>query len=223
MASYLKVPLLLAASFLLVGAQQSPPAEPWKWTLEQRLAARFDPHARAARVADPRAKGVQAMSAFGPVPSDVIDGSKHPELFLPTEIFEHFVWLAYTLESPLWRESMRDRSPDILRTDAEWRDLDAIVAPYANSLKRDGELLKIEDRSSAPKRREIERERANIQATRCSLLRDAFRGARARFGKERFDRFLYTVPTVGFASSYAPENDFEKDRERVLQIEERCQ
>jgi hypothetical protein len=215
----------------LAASAQSPPYEPWNWTLEERIAARFDARARAMRVAASKARAMSfpqmpaadSSGASTPAPSDVLDGRANPEVFFPTEVFEHFIWKAYTLESPVWRQSMRDQSRDILRTDAEWRDLDAIVAPYAASLRRDIELVESEDRANGPQRREIERERETLHESNCSLRRDAFRAARARFGKERFDRFLYSVALTGFASSYSADHDFTKDRERVLFIEEHCQ
>ena len=212
-----------AALFAAVAsAQQPPPAEPWKWTLEQRVAARFDAAARAARVAESKARSA-SLPSLAPAPGDVLDGRAHPELFFPTEAFDHFMQVAYTFDSAVWRQGLRDRSPDILRTDAEWRELDEIVAPYAASLRRERDLLRSEDRANRLQRREIEAELASLRASSCSLRRDAFRAARARFGKEPFDRFLYSIGLEGFAATYSADHDFDKSREYLLFLEEHCQ
>jgi len=222
--------LILAAAVLFLAAT-SPPLEPWKWTLDQRMAARFDSVSRAARVASAHDRESQlhrrnpsALSMPNtPAASDIIDGSSHPELFTPTELFEHFVWMAYTLDSPVWRESMRQRSDDILRTDADWRKLDAIVAAYAQNLRRESELSQRQGQSSAAQRRELLREQSLVLADRCSIERQALRAARATFGVDRFNRFLYLVAARGYSSSYVPENDFAETRKRLQETERNCQ
>jgi hypothetical protein len=223
--------VVLAAIVLSLNAQDSsaPPAEPWKWTLEQRLQARFDPAARAARVADAVAREARiqrrvprAMSAGEQQPGDVIDGNQHPELFLPTELFERFVRLAYVMDSPTWRLSMRQRSDDILRTDADWEALDVHVAEYAANLKSDAALFDEEDRATRPRRAELERQLATIRASRCALEKHAMRRARAYFGAERFDRFLYLFASRGISSTYVATNPFSETQARLKATEESC-
>src|SRR5438067_10052081 len=86
--------LLLMTSSAL--AQETLPTEPWKWTPEQRLAARFDKKLMAARVVEGKAQNgpgrARAMSNGAEATSqDFIIGRQHPELFLPTELFQGFI------------------------------------------------------------------------------------------------------------------------------------
>src|SRR5947207_2610288 len=95
------VGLAVALSLLLSNARTeaqpaamggpTPNKSAWQWSVEERLAARFDPAAMAARVAESRAeqrrlKNFDPMFAVPDSPPgtilDEIDGRRHPELFL---------------------------------------------------------------------------------------------------------------------------------------------
>jgi hypothetical protein len=200
--------------------------EPWKWTREQRLAARFDANARAARIAEARSenarRGRTSAAVFGrsDSPGDVIDGKSHPELFLPTELFENLV--EWRVKNDEFRLAWQQQADDILRTDDDWREFDKRVAPYAANLREEHELLEQEGRSSAPQRRQIEQHLLSIRASRCALTAAALRSVRAYFGKEKFDRFMYSIVARSMATTYAAQNPFDDTRAMLL-AKEACQ
>jgi hypothetical protein len=212
---------------LIASPMVAQPAEPWKWTLEQRLAARFDPAMRAARVAEVEARDAKmkpnraSASAMGlQAPGDVIDGNLHPELFLPTELFERFIRMVYVTD---WRPMIQPHATDVLRTDADWDALAERVAAYGANLAEDQELYLEQTRSARPRRIEIDKRLAELRAARCSLEKDAFRAVRQHFGAERFDRFLYVVVSRGIASVYAATDPVAETRARLTRNEEACQ
>ena len=227
--------LFIVAPAILISAQQEPshPAEPWRWTLDERVAVRFDPAARAARVAEAEARDARYRVAAGRAytestaskkPSDVIDGKLHPEMFFPTELFEQLVTMAYTWnDTPFWRRAIAQSSWDILSDERDWGQLDTLVASYALNLQRDLDLLKEEGRAGRARRSEIEAERAKLHSSKCRLEKEALHRVRVYFGEERFNRFLYTAVAPQFSSSYVPENDFERTRIRLKANEEACQ
>jgi hypothetical protein len=93
--------------------QSQAPSDPkpaWQWSDEERLATRFAPAARAARIAAARQAGVFPFSQDGrsslsrsvnvelPI-TDVIDGSVHPELLTPIELFNTLLLAGYMNEN----------------------------------------------------------------------------------------------------------------------------
>jgi hypothetical protein len=228
----MRVTNFLIAAFLAASAiaQQTPPAEPWKWTIEQRIAVRFDPAARAERIAEAQAEDKKhrhpaAMSAgIGEVsPADVISGHAHPELFLPAELFEYFV------RDLTWSEQFKigyqQQADDILRSDEDWRALETRVARYAANLREERQLLDEESRSTRPRRVQIEGRLEEIRGARCALEKEAFRSVRSYFGTARFDRFLYVVTATGHAIGYGggPGGGWDETKERLMAVERDCQ
>lgn len=197
------------------------------------MAARFDEHARAARVAESRkvqamaraAKtGVYSIDKSGPVASDVINGRTHPELYFPTELFEQLVTMIYTWKEPdFWRRAFAQESRDILVTAKEWREFDALTSEYGANLRRDYELYFQEDRATRSERMAIEQQRDRLHGDKCALEKMALRRVREKFGREKFDRFLYVAVAPKFSDTVAPENNFEETRERIRRDEESCQ
>ena len=89
----MKVGFALLALLALVasGQEKSLPkaTEAWKWTIEQRIAARLDPAGLAER------RRVAALNNSDGPPANpapfVIEGSKNPELFLPHELMSFLI------------------------------------------------------------------------------------------------------------------------------------
>src|SRR5437016_102856 len=77
-----------------VGSRGPQTKAPWQWSDEERIAARVDAGLAVKRVQDANASPQEASShrvvatARNLRLTDVIEGRKHPELFLPTELFE---------------------------------------------------------------------------------------------------------------------------------------
>ena len=82
-----------------VGLQTQGARHPSEWSEEERVALRADAAHARQRLAEATSGGVvpwsvasDAMSAVG----DVIDGHRHPELFMPTELFRALLTGAFT-------------------------------------------------------------------------------------------------------------------------------
>jgi hypothetical protein len=212
---------------VFAAAQQSAPPEPWKWAVEQRLSVRFDPVARAERIAEARAETARGRHAAAPantgdaLAGDVLRGREHPELFLPTELFE------YLVRDITWNDEFRlayqQQADDILRTDDDWRAFRVRVAHYAANLTAERQLLEEHDTASRARRGEIDRQVGQLRKARCPLEKEAFRSVRSYFGKDRFDRFLYVVSAPGRAITYAASNSFDETKTRLLAAERDCQ
>src|SRR6185503_809121 len=72
--------------------------KPWQYTVEERIALRTDSALARERV---RAKARSAQQHSVPeheraTLADDIDGKKHPELFLPHEVFDQFIFMIFT-------------------------------------------------------------------------------------------------------------------------------
>ena len=119
----------------------------WRWTTDERLALRLD-------VVDMRERN----RAYGfPVPGKyVIQGSRDPALFFPTELFDAYLWRFIDPKGTGPRSDAR--FPAMERIAARW------IASYRNS---------------------------GISDETCRQLALALAMARAEYGAEAFDRFLY--------------------------------
>src|SRR4051794_36431467 len=97
------VVVLVVAGILPALAASSPPKPAWQWTVDERLAARFDEAARNQRVDEYVAQRTARQGRHAALstpaapsrPTDVIHGSAHPELLMPHEIFTLFTRAAY--------------------------------------------------------------------------------------------------------------------------------
>ncbi|HEX3071004.1 MAG TPA: hypothetical protein VHX14_20715 [Thermoanaerobaculia bacterium] len=189
--------------------------QPWEWTPQERAEARRDPAKRLERLHDGgserRALGVSAKSV-APV-ADVIDGSRHPELFFETELFEYLVQSAFVTLPEIYPQVIRQRSSDLFRNPADWKRFASIVANYSLVLKEEHGAANALDRSAI----------SAIQSRKCVAEARALREARRAFGKTRFDRMLYETVPVSMSRSYSIDTDFETSINSALGREERCQ
>jgi hypothetical protein len=123
---------------------------------------------------------------------DVIDGRVHPELFLPSELFESAVFLR--VWKPQWfADEIDEHSGDLLRSNAERARFAAVTGTYGEVLLRERALLTEQASAVSPRAAEIERELETLRKAKHASAATALRDARKVFGRERFDRFLYTV------------------------------
>lgn len=210
--------LLTLSTPVLAG---SPPKKPWEWTLEERLALRFDPaHIQARQAlyeADyPQSKG---QHRFKPgvtndegreVPGAIvygIDGRRNPELFLPHELFSTLL-SGFTPDLAL-RQKQRDALRHGVRSfyvdEKEfWSRLEgiasrAVVVKYAPYESKN---------EPAAKRRE-----------RLCISHGALQEARREF--LRFDEFLYTV--IAPWSQISEATSFSDPTARLRDAEKGCQ
>lgn len=84
-----------------MAAQTSAPApvrSAWQWTDDERLAARFAP-GRVAALLGPDGRSALARPGAARF-RDVVDGAQEPQLFLPLEVFGHFVLVLFRPGAP---------------------------------------------------------------------------------------------------------------------------
>lgn len=209
------------------------PGKPaWRWTLEERLAMRFDPEAIKARAAK-RVAEREAMLLRMPPQSeddlfstpepriadrDTIEGWKTPELFLPTELFDHLLDMGFPPAGTFQEEGRQ-----VIETRAValgfghdlWIRLERAAAPYLK-LQAEHRRLAIA-RASTPSVKE--RPENDLSLPLCRARADAFAAAKAELGEESFLRLLYLGVTPSFSTSYSVEEGL---AEKMLYVERGC-
>jgi hypothetical protein len=174
-------------------AQKSKAA--WEWTVEERLADRFDPakirereiayEARFPQTSgSPRRAREESAGTSGKQPVVyMIDGSRNPELFLPYELFDGL--LAGLNPNEEARHKQRAYLQESIRRlgyddEAFWALLESISAKYLPLRFGQKKTLSSVEVNA-------------IAATKCQERYDALEAARALFGRKKFDIVLYTV------------------------------
>lgn len=172
----------------------------WEWTLEERIAHRTNVElARERVVAAKRTQTSSADNLERRRTVDAFDGKTHPELFLPHEVFEQLISMAFWRDPRSGQLIRDDLLPEIKRhglPEDFWERLEAVSAVY------NGDFWALKDigagvrEQSGRRRRQAEEAMALKQADICRSGAEAFAAARIGFGRERFDRFLYEVIAV---------------------------
>jgi hypothetical protein len=179
------------------------PKPAWEWSVEERLAARFDPEAVEAKEVERKANDDEArkQSPDGRLPLDelldqmtgpepvtiTLDGSKTPELYLPGELFWVLIdrGLQHEQGSPdpgkYWAR-MEGRAAALGFGRDFWDRLENIAAPYV-TFQRPDRLRSVEQKGAGERKEEAQR--------RCRARAQALRAAEAEFGREAFLRLLY--------------------------------
>lgn len=185
----------------LVFFAQAAPAQPakawndtkpaWQWTLEERLAKRFDPNEIAARKALSE-KRTRELAAF-PWPWDdergevlELNGRDTPELFTPVELFIPLVEHAYPPDGQgqrLWRQMVEEDAAALGFGADFWQRLRRVAFPYIKLFQEDYRIAIAEQLERGPAPPEVI----------CRARRDALDAALDEFGKEAFLRLLYEV------------------------------
>ncbi len=210
-------------------AGSKPEAKPaWRWTLEERLAARFDPEAMTARETEHQAEQERIRERFGdpleeelkkmkgpPATTEHLDGSTTPELFLPSELFAMLLSRGFS-QGENW-DIRKSRGPIEERAAALgfgrdlWVRLEKAAAPYLQLLRKTGPLKG--DRVGYSKR--------DIRL--CQLRARALEAAKAEFGGESFLRLLYEAVAPNARPTYILDGpDYRKHAEELRFIEEGC-
>lgn len=153
---------------------------PWAWSNGERIAARVDDSAAASR-----ARG----EAY-----DVILGKRDPQLFLPVEVFDNVVSLAYA-DDPATRSAYRESKEEYrqalgLPSDM-WTRLESTTAAYRAERRRERELA-LSGQTPAGSL-----ESARVRVVLCRERFAALREAERELGSA-FTRFLYVAaaPTM---------------------------
>jgi hypothetical protein len=211
-----------------------PPKPAWKWSVDERLAARFDPEAMAAREAERQAKETElrkswadplseekARTTEAPSVQEVIYGSKTPELFLPVELFGMLLESGFLpkeggehlQQSRGWIE---ERAAALGFGRDFWDRLEETATPYLK-------LLRKEDRQHPV----IQAEDYGEDRTRlCRARAHALEAAQTEFGEESFLHLLYeaVAPNAAIARLLGPRPpDYKRYAEELLFQERGCQ
>lgn len=197
------VPLTVACSISLSAAAQlnshnnssaKNRKEPWKWTLEERIASRTNPADAAARMAEAQKHLKTGSTQRGRPIVDRFTGRTHPELFLPAELFEQLVSMGFHGDAASEQAVRRGLMPELRRhgfPEDFWQRLQVAATIYIadqQTLMRLGAGLKGQ---TGPARERIQQAIAVQQSDLCRSRAAALAAARAEFGSDRFDRFLY--------------------------------
>jgi hypothetical protein len=186
-------------------AQERSPAAPkkpaWQWTVDERLAKRFDPAQMKARAAEHdaeqkaleelnRVNGSDPLFSIPPdaAPTMTIDGRKTPELFLTEELFTTLLGRAF----PPGGEHMQQLRGPIERRAAAlgfgrdlWPRLEKVAAPLR---KLEAEQKQPGDSPSTP----VNIYKMDAQSVRfCRVRAQVIAAAKKEFGEEAFLRLLY--------------------------------
>jgi hypothetical protein len=201
--------LLIALASLTVPSSAQSPKPPWRWTLDERLAAINDPAAAAERLRVAQGGRVSSLaktaSTANLAPSDQVDfisGRDHPELLLPWELFDHMMTMAYA-DDPEVRSIFRGAKSSSLTHSGLpvdfWDRLEAVSVAYLSDGRQIRDLHKKVVTDVAVKRR-IAIQTHALENLKCRDRAAAIAAARKDFG-ERFDQFLYTgiAPNMSIA------------------------
>jgi len=206
--------IVALTGFTLLLAAAPVPKQPWQWTAQERAATLHDTSARSERIRAYEQKGRAArvqVGGFGSV-ADVIDGTTHPELYFPTQLFEHMVRVAFGMPPGAYRHVLLQHSTDLFSDKADWDRFVTIAAPYAAVLNEE------RTKADALDKRGV----TAIQDRKCAAEAHALREARRAFGSERFDRLLYEAVAPGMVTTFSADTDFATSIGKSLEREERC-
>jgi len=177
---------------------------PWEWSDDDRLRDRFDPELVASRRAEQPAVARTQAAASETAPTarkdriNVIVGSRHPELFMPWELFDHLmktISLPDSLQRDYCRRNYSQRA-DAMKLPADfWTRLERVTSDFRAVIaqKYAAEAL-FRDRDAAQDARARVR-LSELEPLMCRERSVALERARAEFGRAYFDQFLYVATT----------------------------
>lgn len=135
---------------------------------------------------------------------DHIDGSSHPELFLPSEIYTIYMRAAYAYDDEPAMQFRHDIAVRLAESGLPEEIVPALEAESAVFIQLqtyEEELRARMGSASGGERSSIAAEMAGIRLQACPVRAEVLRRMRERFGRETFDRFLYEVLAPGAHTS----------------------
>ena len=179
----------------------------WKWTLEERLAKRFDPAEVAARAALAEKQMRKQLAFPWPLPKEPgetdeallesaresINGRDTPELLTPMELFISLIESAYPVGDGVdrrpYRELVEEEAAALGFGADLWPRLRRAASPYLKLRQEDFKIAVAEQLMMGLTPPEV----------MCRARGDALRAALHEFGDEAFLRLLYEVvaPPIG--------------------------
>jgi hypothetical protein len=216
----LHVSLIVLLTLSVLGATAE--RKSWQWSVEERIALRTSPAAAKERVGEAKhGSKVTTNQASGRAIVDSFDGRTHPELFLPHEVFDELVTLAFA-GSPRTRELMREsfsKNAAHYGLPATFLDeLESMTSVYVADQHALRDLGSGYQAKTGVDQSRTDEAIVLKQRDVCSSGAQAFAAARKAFGKERLERFLYDVVAVHmvYAADRLP------DAESLREIEGGC-
>jgi hypothetical protein len=197
-------------------AKGNPSKPAWKWSVDERLAKRFDPEFRKAR-AEARAAKLKELEKRFPAPPDdlfadevknqqnvdTIEGETNPELFLNFELFDQLLEMGFPPNGMNQQETRRlieERAVVLGFGQDLWDRLERVAAPFLKLQRREEQLARNGTLPSRP----ADGTKMSPEALHwCRERARAIAAAKAEFGEEPFLRLLYAGVTPGFSITYA--------------------
>ncbi len=192
---------MVVLTFAVAARGQGSQRPPWKWTDEERIAKRYDPASMHSREDAYVAKTEGAAVAIG---RDVVDGDKNPGLFLPIDLYRALLMRAFSPvpeASQVFRDGYQSKSGGLRIDDDFWQRLERTARPYLDSIETQRALGKEYQTAHPGRRAEIDRQADEFGKEDCRLRVQNLETARATFGREAFDRFLYEAVAPGSFST----------------------
>ncbi len=201
----------------LQGAAQSSEAKPaWRWSVDERVAARFDPALRQKRAAA-HGRPSAAADPLGGTQTDVIHGADTPALFLEWELFDKLVetgFPEYNGARGASRQELMAKAAALGFGADLWTRLERVAAPYLRTRRQDMQQGRLEAQAqtdpAASMRNPIEL---------CRKRSEALAAAKVEFGEEQLLRLLYEVIAPQLNRAYVVHEGL---AEELKLIEEGC-
>lgn len=201
---------------VLLATAEGPAKKAWEYTDEERIALRTDPELARERVRESVQREAARVKAGARPPAtpnspseDYFEGSTHPELFLPSEVFRSLMTLAFPEPQRSGEEFRKALSSEAERLEIElpadfWKRLQSISKSYLADTTAESDLGRSIQQLGGWKRRQNEELLALKQRDVCGSRAEAIAAARKEFGRKTFDRFLYEVIAVNKFHSEDP-------------------
>ncbi|MEA2568635.1 MAG: hypothetical protein QOI24_636 [Acidobacteriota bacterium] len=202
--------LLMISTLPLIAADAVParPKPAWEWTLEERVAKRYDPASLRDRMTREATEPFGIMSVpqgtiANPSPTatrypSIIIGARDPELFMPWELFDDVVRNAYGDDSAERVEiraqiEQRAKEANFSLPGGFWEELGRTAKPwidFGDRVERAGRRLRV---ANPIETRELRREIDKAADEACTIRFNAFNAVREHFGADWIAQFLYQV------------------------------
>ncbi|MCU1230759.1 MAG: hypothetical protein JWO97_3643 [Acidobacteria bacterium] len=182
------------------------PKPAWQWTLEERLAKRYDPASLKDRITREATEPFGIMSVpqgtiANPSPTaarypSIIVGARDPELFMPWELFDDVVRHAYSSDPASRAEiraqiEQRAKQANFRLPDGFWAELGRTAKPWidlGDRVQRAGRQLRL---ANPIETRELRHDLDQARDEACTVRFNAFNAVREHFGANWIAQFLY--------------------------------
>jgi len=202
----------LVLTLVTLRTDAQPAKAPWQWTDEERVSSRVDAASAARRVNEVRAQTeagrIHSDSQNTPRPFDIIAGARHPELFLPYEVFQSLLDGALRVDDATAAGTRESLDPFVhsLGLPADfWQTVRGQSAPFLSALQAELDVRGLMFRGDAKAGQRL----TALHERTCRTRAEALERLRRTFGRETFDRFLYEAFAPNMGSTWLSVPDAE--------------